>query len=382
MKFFAKSMFVALGLGAVLFGCSPDNVNPTGDSKEKSVAGAFDDVHQVLDTICKYSDSVFFRSPNGSFRVDKCVGAGGTAIACTMAQPKWGSFVMYNGYTTNTSTPVHWLNVDFGLAGGWMCDFNNWLFTTNNSISMDPNTNLPSVGTDWSSVVYNPYRNQWKVSILVADLPSPSFDMSCRLSVLRLRLNGTPNENFRTTVWAINPDFANPAKPASNSNSEYVIRYEPFGCLEQVAPPRLDSTCATLTVGAPALASCATISADTTGAGITYAWSTGATTQTISVCPTATTTYTVTISAANHPVVIKTIKVYYRNISCQAGNSPKHKVWVCHYPPGNPNNPQDICIDWSGVPAHVARFRAPGANPNQGHDSGCEIGKCGSNPCQ
>ena len=75
------------------------------------------------------------------------------------------------------------------------------------SISMDPNTNLPTVGTDWSSVVYNPYRNQWKVSILVADLPSPSFDMSCRLSVLRLRLNGAPNENFRTTGL---PTFGRP----------------------------------------------------------------------------------------------------------------------------------------------------------------------------
>ncbi|MES2620258.1 MAG: T9SS type A sorting domain-containing protein, partial [Bacteroidota bacterium] len=34
------------------------------------------------------------------------------------------------------------------------------------------------------------------------------------------------------------------------------------------------------------------------------------------------------------------------------GNSPG-KVYVCHIPPGNPSNPQLICIGVAGVPAHV-----------------------------
>ena len=98
--------------------------------------------------------------------------------------------------------------------------------------------------------------------------------------------------------------------------------------------------------------------------------------------PHATMDVTITESPSREPVAVYAFDVTSSDISCRSGNSPQHKVWVCHIPPGNPNNPQDICIDWSGVPAHVARFRAPGSNPNQGHDSGCEIGKCGSNPCQ
>ncbi len=161
-----------------------------------------------------------------------------------------------------------------------------------------------------------------------------------------------------------------------------LIENEISACGQSSGGPRVENVCTTLTVGAPALGSCATISADTAASGLTYAWSTGATTQAISVCPTATTTYSVTISAGNQPVVIKYITVNYWNIRCTAGNSPQHKVMVCHRPPGNPTNEQNICIDWSGVPAHVARFRAPGSNPNQGHDSGCEIGNCAGNPCQ
>ena len=86
---------------------------------------------------------------------------------------------MYNGYEyVPNQAPVHWLDVDFSLAGGFFCDFSNWQFTTSNNLPVDPNTGFPSVGTDWNSLVINPMRNQWKVSILISNLPLPCFDMT------------------------------------------------------------------------------------------------------------------------------------------------------------------------------------------------------------
>lgn len=43
-------------------------------------------------------------------------------------------------------------------------------------------------------------------------------------------------------------------------------------------------------------------------------------------------------------------------------DNPK-KVLVCHYPPGNPENVQEICISQNAVEAHLAH--------------GCRIGSCG-----
>ena len=31
-----------------------------------------------------------------------------------------------------------------------------------------------------------------------------------------------------------------------------------------------------------------------------------------------------------------------------------HKVLICHIPPGNPDNVQEILVDYHSVPAHVA----------------------------
>jgi hypothetical protein len=179
------------------------------------------------------------------------------------------------------------------------------------------------------------------------------------------------------TLWAYNPDFDNPGSELQSA-SPFIVHYCPLACLEG-GTTETTTECVNIQVGWPGqLPGCATLNATT--AGSTYAWSTGATTATIQVCPTANATYTCTVTTGTH-TVIKTYDVKVENIRCGNPNQPQHKVWVCHVPPGNPNNPQDICIDWSGVPAHVARFRVPGMNYRQGHDSGCEIGHCGGNPC-
>jgi hypothetical protein len=63
--------------------------------------------------------------------------------------------------------------------------------------------------------------------------------------------------------------------------------------------------------------------------------------------------------------------------ACGNGNG-QAKVKVCHLPPGNPANMQEICIAISALPAHILEFK-PLNNPCMGHHSGCHIGPC--DPC-
>jgi hypothetical protein len=63
--------------------------------------------------------------------------------------------------------------------------------------------------------------------------------------------------------------------------------------------------------------------------------------------------------------------------ACGNGNG-QQKVQVCHLPPGNPGNLQEICIATPALPAHIIDFK-PQDKPCQGHHSGCHIGPC--DPC-
>jgi hypothetical protein len=385
MKHFTKSILVVLGVAALLFGCQPDGVKPKGDNGN-DIAGAAGDVHPTLDTVCKYSDTVFFRSNDGSYNINKC----GywdelpTPVACDGPQEKWGFLQMYNGYLmgANSQANSHWLDVSFSIAYGWYCDFNAWEFTIANGITIDPNTGFPSTGqgTDWNTAVNNPPRAEWKVQVLVNSLPTPCFDLACKLSLVPIDVNGLPLEGYRTEVRAINRNWDVEGDP-EQANNEFAIHYCPFGCLDNNVGPVTTTECVALNVGISELSNCVTLDAGTYS-GATYLWSNGATTQTISACPTASTTYSVSVTQANAVTYVKNFNVNYQNVKCSAGNSPQHKVRVCHRPPGNPTNVQNICIDWSGVPAHVAKYRPAGSNPNMGHDSGCMIGNdCNANPC-
>lgn len=198
----------------------------------------------------------------------------------------------------------------------------------------------------------------------------------------------------------INPDVPNPSV-------DYVFEFCPQLCPFQLCAPWCGSvntcpdvdcgvsvnppvltgdTCHTTIIGAPTLPNgqrldCVRLDVTVTGDGpFTYLWSTGSTASWITVCPTTTTRYWVDVTNAGG-----TTRLWYTvnvvNAACVAGRSGTHKVLVCHYPPGNPNNPQQICIDWNGVPAHVAAYRTPDMNPRLGHDSGCKIGPCAADPC-
>ncbi len=86
---------------------------------------------------------------------------------------------------------------------------------------------------------------------------------------------------------------------------------------------------------------------------VSYLWSTGATTQSISV--TTSGTYSVTGYDANGCPSDSTpdshITITVIDIRCGHGLK---KILFCHVPEGNPGNPQTICIAPSAVTAHLA----------------------------
>lgn len=93
--------------------------------------------------------------------------------------------------------------------------------------------------------------------------------------------------------------------------------------------------------------------------GYTYSWSNGANTASTTVSPTASTTYVVTITDANGCAKEVEQIIYVIDARCGKNNN---KVVVCHIPPGNNGNPQEICISPNAVPAHLAH--------------GCRVGPC------
>ena len=106
-------------------------------------------------------------------------------------------------------------------------------------------------------------------------------------------------------------------------------------------------------------ASSITITAQITGGSgsYIYSWSTGQTTQSITVSPTSTTTYTVLVTDASGCQVTASKEIMVQNIGCGGG----HKVTMCHIT-GNPNHVVEICIDDNAVPTHLA--------------AGCSLGEC------
>jgi endonuclease I/chitodextrinase/exonuclease III len=96
-------------------------------------------------------------------------------------------------------------------------------------------------------------------------------------------------------------------------------------------------------------ASCTTLAAGNVTGGVqpyTYEWSNGAKTSTISVCPVATTIYTLTVTDANgcSSVAEKLVTV----IDVRCGTNPKNpKVQICH-------NGKSICVDENAVASHLA----------------------------
>jgi hypothetical protein len=99
---------------------------------------------------------------------------------------------------------------------------------------------------------------------------------------------------------------------------------------------------------------CTTLAATATGGNgaYSYVWNTGATTASISVCPTVTTSYTVTVTDAAGCIATDQVVVNVTDATCGNKND---KVLVCH-------NGHEICISENAVAAHLAH--------------GCTLGSC------
>jgi len=102
--------------------------------------------------------------------------------------------------------------------------------------------------------------------------------------------------------------------------------------------------------------SCATLNSTLSGGvpSYNYNWSNGGNNAGVTVCPSVTTTYTLTATDLNGCSIQGMVTVCAFNVICYAGGSPVQKVQVCHIPPGNNQNPQTICISENAVAAHLA----------------------------
>ena len=118
--------------------------------------------------------------------------------------------------------------------------------------------------------------------------------------------------------------------------------------------------------------SCADLSGAATGgcAEYSFSWSeSGIGTikgEDISVCPTLSSDYTLTVTDQNGCSASDDVHVCVVDVTCYAGNSQVQKVEMCHIPHGNSGNPQTICINESAVAAHLAHGCSLGACSEQG----------------
>jgi len=114
--------------------------------------------------------------------------------------------------------------------------------------------------------------------------------------------------------------------------------------------------------------------------GYSYSWSpsTGLNDATIAnpiASPTVTTNYTLTVTDAlgcQRSLDI-TIDVLPLSAAVCSGSGNNVKFSICHIPPGNPTNPQNICIAANALNAHLIS----GSN---GHNN-CYLGPCGQQLC-
>lgn len=356
---------------ALATACEPEDLEPQGNASQPRIGFGSEQQHDGISLVCSDTMHLRLRTAEGEHTINYCGGQ-----PCPPGQAEWGSVEVVNGIDT--------LAVTISMALGWFIDDCYFSAMPSGTYTVDPRGVPSTPGYAFQYVDLPVLDNKWTLLVdrkaVTMDI-NRVFGLAAKVNVAKLGfVNGADPNSYRT-LWLANPEWDLPSSPR-HAASELLTAWHWDDC--QRVLETVDSVCAVAYTGLPGTNGCARLEPSTTGAvaPLTYTWSTGQTSPAITVCPSVYTSYRVTVTDGNGAATVTDFQVNVVDASCRAGNSPQHKVWVCHIPPGNPNNPQDICIDWNGVPAHVARFRAPNANPNQGHNSGCEIGRCGSNPCQ
>jgi PKD repeat protein len=107
------------------------------------------------------------------------------------------------------------------------------------------------------------------------------------------------------------------------------------------------------------------------GSSFSYAWFSGSALsctncQTTTFAPTTQGSYSKTVTATNNYgcTASKSITLCVFNIVAPGGSPSNPKVYLCHVPPGNSNNPQTLNISVNAVPAHL------------GNHAGDRLGSC------
>lgn len=375
MKLLSKSWAVMLLLGVFLFGCQPDNVNPKLENGSDAASFVADDTdpHPLPDPVCSRFDTIQLATAALGLKVDYCGSFNNTSLPCPPNMPDWGFVEVLNGREL--------LLMNFSLAIGWFADLNRSSIGLASNFQLDQN-GIPTSSNDWQSINIAPVVNKWQLLYELDSLPSPCFDVALQLQVVKLNFFSGIDPNSGVNLWGYNGDWNNPGDPDMNTISAFLTPWCPSICPGDLPDP--DSICTVAYPNLPQNAGCAVLDPApyiTATGPLMYEWSTAESTPTITVCPSATSEYSVTVMDGSNAINVTHFTVNAQNIICTPGNRPTQKVLVCHIPPGNPNNPQTICIDWSGVPAHVEAYRTPQMNPNHGHDSGCHLGPCNSDPC-
>jgi hypothetical protein len=231
-----RNLFAAtITVGALLYGCNAEKIEPADKYDAPSLSGAVNDPHPTLDTVCSYSDPLYLiREDDRSPVVNKCFGMGGVPIPCPPGQPSWGNLILTEGYFQN----VNYVDFDFTLAPGWYSDFNNWKFGIASDFTFD-NNGTPIVTVDWGTSIIAPPENRWQLRFPVSILPSPCFNVALRVNAIKLSLFGFPIAGSETYLWGQNPNWNNPDHPA-HSVSPFLMRFCPDRCLEE--PPPMDTT--------------------------------------------------------------------------------------------------------------------------------------------
>jgi hypothetical protein len=170
---------------------------------------------------------------------------------------------------------------------------------------------------------------------------------------------GTPGY---TIDWGDNAANQSTEEATGLAAGEYTVTVaDANGCTETATitvtePPQLTlEACDNQTVywGYPP-AECATVSHNAALGGVppySYLWSNGVTDESFEVCPTTSTTYTVTVTDDNGCTAVAETRVCVIDVRCGKNLD---KVEICHYPPDNPANFITECVGLASVASHLA----------------------------
>lgn len=386
MKTFIKFLAVVFAVSIVSFGCKPEqSVDPKNNKNNPDASIAGEDPHNRPDPQCMASVFSDIMDNQGNT-------SGGDPFDAGVGP--YGRVEVVNGNT--------YLNVMISMGFYWLCADGSVFVGQCGQVPLNSDGSVNWEAFQWGSTV--PVVQYWQWDVPLSTLSLDAAGCACVVVAMEgVQSDFYGNVFNNTRLWAQgdkNVGTNGRAITACPVPCPF-LSHQPCNDVN----PAAGRTCTDLTV----VASTATVAGS---APFTFKWYDASNTliathtgnmtgsDVLNVCPTAATSYYVTVNDSRsvytdrdtvsvgintcgiapcsipHPTTITTATM--AAYDCTPGNRPTPKVNVCHIPPGNPANRHTICIDWSALPAHVIDFK-PANNRCMGHVSGCHIGPC--DPC-